>query len=84
MIILRIGNELVFSTDIVADRLALRASERGVDRDKFDEALLQFIFHLESCAEAVEVFDHFSTCPVCGAVASKGLMVHKELEDLLQ
>ncbi len=84
MIILRIGNELVFASDIVVDSLAHKASERGVDRDQFDDALLQFIFHLESCEEAVEVFDDFSTCPVCGAVATKGLMIHKDPMDLYQ
>jgi hypothetical protein len=84
MIILRIGNELVFSSDLVMDSLKERASQRGVGDEGFDEALLQFLFHLESCDEAVEIFDDFTVCPVCCAIAVDGLMVHKELVDLVQ
>jgi len=84
MIILRINNELIFASDIVADSLAYRASERGVTRSEFDEALLQFVFYIESCAEAAEVFDRFTVCPICGVTESKGVFRHKDPADFLQ
>ena len=77
MLILRIKNELFFANDIMSEKLTDKAIEKGINQDEFDQALLQFIFNLESCEEALEVFDEFTVCPVCGAQASKGVMVHK-------
>ena len=84
MIILRIKNELCFSSDLVMETLAKRAADRGVGMMEFDQALLQFLFHLESCDEAVEIFDEFSICPVCSAIAKDGVMEHKDPLDLIQ
>jgi hypothetical protein len=81
MIILRINNQLYFSSDIVSHKLIDKAHEQGINDEEFDEALLQFIFHLETCEEAVEVFDDFNVCPVCGAKSSKGVMVHLDPKD---
>jgi hypothetical protein len=84
MLILRINNELFFASDIVNDQTIALANERGISDHEFDEALLQFIFHLESCTEAIELFENLNVCPVCGAIASKGLMVHRDHADLIQ
>lgn len=79
MIILRIGNVLFFASNIVSDSLMNKAEKQGIDKPEFDQAFLQFVFHLESCSEAIEVFDEFDICPVCGAIASEdGVFIHKD------
>jgi hypothetical protein len=83
MVILRIGKDLFFSTKIVSQSLIKKANSQGFSCEEFDEALLQFIFHLETCEEAIEVFDDFDICPVCGATSSKGLMVHKNADEFI-
>jgi hypothetical protein len=68
----------------VNDKTVELATNRGITEQEFDEALLQFVFHLESCDEAVQVFEGMSVCPVCGAVESKGLMVHRDFKEMVQ
>lgn len=52
---------------------------------KVDEALFEMLWALESCYEAIEVFDgEFIQCPVCYKSADQdGVIYHKMPEDLL-
>lgn len=46
---------------------------------QIEDELIGYWWNLESCEEAIEMFDDFHQCPVCGAFAdSTGLMVHSE------
>jgi hypothetical protein len=74
----------VFASDHVNEKTLDLASERGIEKDQFDEALLQFIFHLTSCEEAAEVFSDMQICPVCSATNQMGIIVHKPMDDMLQ
>lgn len=50
---------------------------KGKDIDMEGE-LLGYWWNLESCEEAIQLFEYFHVCPVCGAIADRdGVMLHK-------
>ena len=84
MVILKIDGELYFSTILHSEDFDDMATHSRLGGTAYDEALLQFVFHLESCDEAVQCFDGFAVCPVCGAHNEDGVMTHKAHEELVQ
>ena len=84
MVILKIDGEIYFSNVFHSSEFADMARIGRIGGHDYDEALLQFVFHMESCDEAIHSFDGFAVCPICGAQVVDGHMVHKDPEDLIQ
>jgi hypothetical protein len=84
MVIQKIDGELYFSNIFVCEEFDSMATEARMGGTAYDEALLQFVFQMESCDEAVQSFEGFAVCPICGAHAKGNQMIHKNPEDMIQ
>lgn len=84
MVILKIDDEIYFSNVFYSSEFDDMARLGKIGGKAYDEALLQFVFHMESCDEAINSFDGFAVCPICSAQVIDGVMVHKEHEDMVQ
>lgn len=46
-----------------------------------DEEWVEMLLSLESCEEAIEIFEDMIQCPVCGAQINDGVIRHKSKEE---